>query len=132
MDKLINRTVIASLLATSGLFAGHSLQAAKNARPVATTGQTTVGYHGVPEQKLNAFAAAYVKVVRIYSRHAEQVEMAENAEQAYQAQAAIEKSTAQAIQEEGLSPDEYNAVVRTINENPALGRAVAQKIRALQ
>jgi hypothetical protein len=132
MDKRINRTVIASLLPASTLFAGHSLQAAENARPVSTTEQSTVGYHGVSAQKLNAFAAAYVKVARIYSRHAEQVEMAENAEQAYQAQAAIEKSTAQAIQEEGLSPDEYNAVVRTINENPALGRAVAQKIRALQ
>jgi hypothetical protein len=132
MDKLINRTVIARLLAASALFAGHSLQAAENARPVATAEQSTVGYHGVSEHKLNAFAAAYVKVVRIYSRHAKQVEMAENAEQAYQAQAAIEKSTAEAIQEEGLSPDEYNAVVRTINENPALGRAAAQKIRALQ
>ncbi len=132
MDKLINSTGIASLLASSVLFAGYGLQAAGNTAPAAPAEQSSVGYHGFSEQKLNAFAAAYVKVAKIYSRHAEQIEMAENPEQAYQAQATIEKSAAQAIQEEGLSPDEYNAVVRTINENPALGRTVAQKIRALQ
>lgn len=132
MDKLINRTGVASLLASSMLFAGYAPQAAENAAPVAASARSTVGYQGFSERKLNAFAAAYVKVARIYSSHAEQVETAANAEQAYQAQAAIETSSARAIQEEGLSPEEYNAVVRTINENPALGQTVAQKIRALQ
>lgn len=132
MDKLIAKTMVYWLLASTVLVMGNTAQAEKNRNSATAEYYSGVRYDGLSEQKLNAFAAAYVKVARIYSSHADRVGSAQNAEQAYQAQAAIDNKMSEAIQQEGLSPDEYNAVVRTINENPELGQAVAQKIRSLQ
>ena len=132
MDKLITRKMVLCLLVLIVWHIGSTVQAEENKARATASQYSGIGYHGLSEQKLDAFAAAYVKVARIYSSHAERVESAQNADQAYEAQAAIENKMSQAIQEEGLTPDEYNDVVRTINENPALGQAVAQKIRSLQ
>jgi hypothetical protein len=132
MDKLITTTIVTYLLASTFLLIGSTGQAGNNRGSAAASRYSSMGYSGFTEQKLDAFAAAYVKVARIYRSHADQVKSAQNAQQAYKAQAVIDSKMSEAIQEEGLSPDEYNAVVRTINEDPALGQAVAQKIRSLQ
>lgn len=128
MDKLIKQAGVLGLL-TVALSAGSVLSAQE--QPVAAT-QMAIGQRGFSEQKLNAFAAAYVKVARIYRDHAAQVESARTSREAYQARSVIDSRTSQAIQEEGLSPDEYIAVVRTINEDPVLGRKIARKIHTLQ
>jgi hypothetical protein len=130
MDKFVKTAGVVSLF-IAALGAANVLAAQERSARLAVA-ETQVRHHGLSEQKLNAFAAAYVKVVRVYRDHAAQVEAARTSQQAYQARSLIDSRTAQAIQEEGLSPDEYIAMVRTINENPTLGRKIAQKIRSLQ
>jgi hypothetical protein len=117
-------------LAAILLFAGSALHA--NEASTKATQQAAMASHGFSEQTLDAFAAAYVKVADVYNTFAAKIESAQNAEQAYQVQVAINDETSQVIQEQGLSPEVYNRVVRAINEDPKLARTVAQKIRTLQ
>jgi len=133
MEKWNYKAGVACLLAMHSLITGFAAHAGNNSTPTVVQQQVqTLGTHGFSEQKLDAFAAAYVKVAEIYNSHAAQIKGARNAEEAYQAQMAIEDKMSRAIRKEGMSPDEYNQVVRTINENPQLGQKVAQKIRTLQ
>ncbi|MBA2409555.1 MAG: DUF4168 domain-containing protein [Gammaproteobacteria bacterium] len=120
------------LLAVIVSVVGVTAQARDHMTPAAQEKVQAIGTHEFTEQKLDAFASAYIKIAAIYNRHAPQVKQARNSEQAYRAQMLIEDQMSQAIREEGMSPDEYNYVVRTINQDPHLGQKVAQKIRTLQ
>ncbi|MGI8738375.1 MAG: DUF4168 domain-containing protein [Gammaproteobacteria bacterium] len=132
MKKSTHKTGAGWLLAITVSVAGVTAQARDHATPVAQEKAQAIGMHGFTEQKLDAFASAYVKIADIYNRHAPQVKEARNSEEAYSAQMLIEDQMSQAIREERMSPDEYNRVVRTINQDPHLGQKVAQKIRTLQ
>ncbi|MGH8502042.1 MAG: DUF4168 domain-containing protein [Gammaproteobacteria bacterium] len=133
MGKWNHKAGVACLLAMYALIAGFAAHAGDGSTPTVVQHQArTLGTRGFSERELDAFAAAYIKVAEIYNSHAAQIKRARNAEEAYQAQIAIEDKMSRAIREEGMSPDEYNQVVRTINENPQLGQKVAQKIRTLQ
>jgi hypothetical protein len=130
MGKFINQTGLFCLLAATLVFAESASYAKDHSTPTAEP--TDTSSHGFSEQTLDAFAAAYVKVAQVYSSHAPQIKSARNPEQAHQAQVTINYKASQVIQEQGLTPDQYNEVVRTINEDPSLAQTVAQKIRALQ
>lgn len=132
MDKFLKTAGVFSLMAAAALSRGADLRTQQADTPIGASMQISVGYSNPSERKLNAFAAAYIKVAEIYNNHVAQVSAARTSEQAYQAHHAINYQMAQAIQEEGLSPAEYISLVRSINENPALGRRVAHKIRMLQ
>ncbi len=128
MNNFINRTIC--LLAALWL-AAPALQAGEGALP-ATSHQKATDSHRYSEQTLDAFAAAYVKVAEVYDSHAPRFETAKNAQEAYRVQMAINDQMSRVIREQGLSPEEYNQVVRSVNEDPQLAQSVARKIRALQ
>lgn len=133
MEKSIYKAGVACLLAVNLSVVSVTTQAGNNSTPAVVQQKSQMlEAHGFTEQKLDAFAAAYVKIASIYNRHAQQVKEARNPEEAYRAQMVIDDKMSQAIRAQGMSPDEYNQVVRTINQDPKLGQKVAQKIRTLQ
>lgn len=133
MEKLTYKAGVACLLVANLSVVGVTAQAGNKSTPavVQQKGQM-LETHGFTERKLDAFAAAYIKIASIYNHHAKQVKEARNPEEAYRAQMVIDDKMSQAIRAQGMSPDEYNLVVRTINQNPKLGQKVARKIRTLQ
>ncbi len=132
MDNFVKTAGISSLIAAAALGTENGLSTQQGDIRREATRQISTGHSNPSERKLNAFAAAYIKVAKIYNSHAAQVRAARTSEQAYQARSAINHQMSQAIQEEGLTPTQYISMVRSINENPVLGRKIAHKIRMLQ
>ena len=132
MDNFMKKASVLSLIAAATLGVGTRLCAQQGDMQIGAAQHTSTAHPKPTERKLNVFAAAYIKVAEIYNSHAAQVGAARTSQQAYQAHSAIDHRMSQAIQEEGLSPAEYISLVRSINENPVLGRKVAHKIRMLK
>jgi hypothetical protein len=133
MHKFIGRAGLPCWLAAILSLTGHSLRAEETPTEIGIKqAQVETETNRFTEQQLDAFAAAYVQVAKVYDSYAPRMDAAANAEEAYRAHAAITDESYRIILQQGLTPGEYDAVVRSVNENPRLARTVANKIHALQ
>jgi hypothetical protein len=103
---------LASALAVLLLAAAPGVQAQQQpAMPPATS---------FSQAKIEAFAGAAVELQRVQDDFNAQLQTAENAEAIGQLQEEAQQEAAQAIEDNGLTTNEYSAIAQAANQDPAL------------
>jgi hypothetical protein len=80
------------------------------------------------EQQLDSFVVATVRIINIQQQAQQQMEAAEP-EQQEQVRAQALQEIVAAVENEGLSVDEYNGIVQHVESDPELGQTVQQRIQ---
>jgi len=129
------RSFVAAALSVSALLLIPAANAQMNppqARPQAQSPQTQPPQTQPPsapisDDKLNAAAAAIGQVATIRQGYESKIAAAPASDKqrlAKEANDAMEK----AVTNQGLSVDEYNSIIRTAQNDPALGQKLSQRI----
>src|SRR5215831_18767386 len=134
------RTLAAAALGAAGLFllpAANAQMTPPQARPQAQSPQTQSPQTRPPQtqspsptisdEKLNAAAAAIGQVTSIrqnYERKISEAPPSDKQRLTDEANNALEK----AVTDQGLSVDEYNSIIRTAQNDPAVRQKLAQRI----
>lgn len=74
----------------------------------------------VTDEQLRAFTLAYIDVQVIGQEHQEMLTAVESAEQAQALQQRAQVAMTEAVQAQGLEPQEYTAIAGVLNEDEAL------------
>jgi hypothetical protein len=80
------------------------------------------------EQQLDSFVVATVRIINIQQQAQQQMQAAEP-EQQEQVRAQALQEIVAAVENEGLSVDEYNGIVQHVENDPELGQTVQQRIQ---
>ncbi|MDQ0321238.1 hypothetical protein QO002_003376 [Pararhizobium capsulatum DSM 1112] len=105
------------------------------AEPQATSPQTTPQIQtGAPaaisDQKLEAFAVAYLKVDSVRQTYAAKIGAEKNATSRQKLQNEANKQMIDAVQNSpGMSVEEYKTIVSTAQTNPEVARKVQEKLK---
>lgn len=102
----------AVMLMGAGLAEVHAQQQQQPVQP-ATPSELSQG-------QIETFADAALEVQRVQQDFDAQVQAAENAEEIEQLQQQAQQEARQAIEDNGLSLDEYNAILQAANQDPQL------------
>lgn len=102
------------LAAVAGLafFVATPLQAQETVSPPAQDAPVQVD-----DETLTAFAEAYLDVTLINERMEMRLAGVEDPEEVIQVQEAAQQEMAQAVEDQGLSPEEYQEIAEVINQN---------------
>lgn len=130
------RTVAAVLMAASTLLSVSGASAQSAASPQAPSGSlnrsarppSVANAPPIPDQKLDAAAAAIARVAFLrqnYERQLAQADPADRPEIANQAQGAL----TQAVKDQGLSVDEYNSIVERAQADPTVRQKILDRLR---
>ena len=111
--RLASLALAAGLVATPAAFAEQAPAAMQMAQD---------------EQQLESFVVATVRIINIQQQAQQQMEAAEP-EQQEQVRAAALQEIVAAVENEGLSVDEYNGIVQQVESDPELGQTVQQRIQ---
>jgi hypothetical protein len=89
------------------------------------------GVSGSPQQELTqsdleTFAKAYTEVTQIYTVYEHRITESSEPEQATALQQEANEKMNQAVMDNGLSIEDYNAIYRTIEQDPALQQQFTQ------
>lgn len=82
----------------------------------------------VSEEQIEAFAQAYVQLSQVREEYTARVQAAENQEQARELQQEANDAMTAAIEEAGLSVEEYQQVALAINANAELRERVTEML----
>ncbi len=80
------------------------------------------------EEQLDSFVVATVRIINIQQQAQQQMQAAEP-EQQEQIRAQALQEIVAAVENEGLSVDEYNGIVEQVQNDPELGQTVQQRIQ---
>jgi hypothetical protein len=80
------------------------------------------------EEQLDSFVVATVRIINIQQQAQQQMAAAEPEEQEQVRAQALQEIVA-AVENEGLSVDEYNGIVQQVESDPELGQTVQQRIQ---
>jgi len=80
------------------------------------------------EEQLDSFVVATVRIMNIQQQAQQQMQAAEP-EQQEQVRAQALQEIVAAVENEGLSVDEYNGIVQQVESDPELGQTVQQRIQ---
>jgi hypothetical protein len=80
------------------------------------------------EEQLDSFVVATVRIINIQQQAQQQMAAAEP-EQQEQVRAQAMQEIVAAVENEGLSVDEYNGIVQQVESDPELGQTVQQRIQ---
>jgi hypothetical protein len=80
------------------------------------------------EEQLESFVVATVRIINIQQQAQQQMQAAEP-EQQEQVRAQALQEIVAAVENEGLSVDEYNGIVQQVENDPELGQTVQQRIQ---
>ena len=80
------------------------------------------------EEQLDSFVVATLRIIDIQQQAQQQMEAAEP-EQQEQVRAQALQEIVAAVENEGLSVDEYNGIVQQVENDPELGQTVQQRIQ---
>lgn len=134
MTKFSPRT-LASLVAASAMSVAAPLALAQEPpqpqQPQAQQpgfDQPQAGAADVAEEDLQRFAMAAIQVQQINQIYAPQVQEAQSPEQQEQIRQQANEAAAQAVQEAGLSIEEYNDISRLATQNPQVAEKVTSYI----
>jgi hypothetical protein len=132
--RRLPQTLAAAALGAAGLFLlpAANAQMTPQARPQAQSPQTRPPQAQSPsptisDEKLNAAAAAIGHVTSIrqsYERKISEASPSDKQRLTDEANNALEK----AVTDQGLSVDEYNSIIRTAQNDPAVRQKLAQRI----
>jgi hypothetical protein len=80
----------------------------------------------VSQDDLKIFAEAYTEVSQIYNVYENRITQSKEPDQAMALQQEANQKMNQAVQEKGLSIEDYNAIYRTIEKDPNLQQQFTQ------
>jgi predicted trehalose synthase len=80
--------------------------------------------------QIETFADAAIEVQRVQQDFDAQVQAAENAEQIQQLQQQAQQDARAAIEDKGLTVDEYTAIVQAANQDPQLYAMIVETMQA--
>jgi hypothetical protein len=80
------------------------------------------------DEQLESFVVATVRIINIQQQAEQQMQAAEPEEQE-QVRAQALQEIVTAVENEGLSVDEYNGIVQHVESDPELGQTVQQRIQ---
>lgn len=80
------------------------------------------------EEQLESFVVATVRIINIQQQAQQQMQAVEP-EQQEQVRAQALQEIVAAVENEGLSVDEYNGIVQQVENDPELGQTVQQRIQ---
>lgn len=81
------------------------------------------------QEQIETFADAALEVQRVQREFDSQVQSAENPEQIEQLQQQAQDQARQAIEQKGLSVDEYTAILQAANEDPQLYAMIVETMQ---
>ena len=108
-SQLLASTVGAVMLMGAGLAEVRAQQQPQPAMP-----------SELSQSEIETFADAAIEVQRVQQEFDSQVQAAQNAEEIEQLQQQAQQDARQAIENHGLSVDEYTAILQAANQDPQL------------
>ena len=81
------------------------------------------------EKQLESFVTATVRIISIQQQAQKQMSATAEPEQQKQVRDEALQMIVAAVEEEGLSVDEYNGIVQQVESDPELGETVKQRIK---
>jgi rubrerythrin len=118
----------AGLVATPAAFAETAPPTMQFAQAEQSTGQQAEAVQP-DEQQLESFVVATVRIIDIQQQAQQQMAATEEPEQQEQVRDQALQQIVAAVEEEGLSVDEYNGIVQQVENDPELGQTVQQRIQ---
>ena len=127
---LITNFRLASLALAAGLVFAPAAYAetAPAAMQLAQTEQPAQEAIQPDEEQLESFVVATLRIIDIQQQAQQQMEAAEP-EQQEQVRAQALQEIVAAVENEGLSVDEYNGIVQQVENDPELSQTVQQRIQ---
>jgi len=125
---------LAALLAASAMAVAAPLASAQEPQPqqppAASPGfeQPQAPAADVAEEDLQRFALAAIQVQQVNQTYAPQLQEAQSPEEQQQIREQANQAAAQAVQEVGLSIEQYNAISRVAVQNPQVAARVNEYI----
>lgn len=122
--------IAAALFATAPLAGGAFAQAASPAepspgtQPVPQQGQTQGQSAEFSDQQLQSFAAAVQGIQNVANEYAPRLRDTSDPDQLAELQQEAESKMLNAVEDEGLSVDEYNAIAVTAQTNPQVAETI--------
>lgn len=115
MKKTMTALAIAALFSSSAVMAAPQQAQAEQEQMMQQ--QQSVE---LTDAMLEKFVAAMSSVQEISSKYSEQFQSAEDAEQAQEIQRKAQEEMVAAVNDSGLSPQEYNAIVQRVQQDEEL------------
>ena len=81
------------------------------------------------QSQIETFADAAIEVRRVQQDFDAQVQAAQNAEEIEQLQQQAQQQARQAVEDKGLSVDEYNAILQAANQDPQLYAMIVETMQ---
>jgi hypothetical protein len=122
--RVLMRPIAAVALSAAGLL--YAPMANAQAQPPAPG--ATEPTPNIPEQKLDATAAAMEKVASIRKDYQQRLETADTAEKGKIAEEGS-NALAKAVTDQGLSLDEYSSILQVARNDPAVREKLVQRLR---
>ena len=132
---LITKFRVAALALSAGLVAAPAafaetaqppMQLAQDEQPAQTEQPAAVQ---PDEKQLESFVTATVRIISIQQQAQQQMSATAEPEQQKQVRDEALQMIVAAVEEEGLSVDEYNGIVQQVENDPELGETVKQRIQ---
>lgn len=128
---LITNFRLAALALTAGLVAAPAAYAEQPpAMQLAQDEQQQPAQQDIQpdEEQLESFVVATVRIINIQQQAQQEMQAAEP-EQQEQVRAQALQEIVAAVENEGLTVDEYNGIVQQVESDPELGQTVQQRIQ---
>lgn len=133
----IRHTFVASLgaavfsfTALSPAFALETAQAQTTQPPQAQTGAKAADA-AVSDQKIEAFAVAYLKVDKVRQEYSAKIDATKDAAAKEKLQTEASKEMVEAVEASpAISVEEYSAILTAAQSDPALAKKVEEKVQA--
>ncbi|MDP9634441.1 MULTISPECIES: DUF4168 domain-containing protein [unclassified Ensifer] len=132
---MINRyALIASLTATLVSFTAFSpasaLEMAQAQETQPTQGQAGKGTDAISDQKIQAFAVAYLQVDKVRQAYSAKIEATTDAAAKEKLQTEASKQMVEAVESSSaISVEEYSSILTAAQNDPALAKKVQEKIQ---
>jgi hypothetical protein len=81
------------------------------------------------EEQLESFVTATVRIISIQQQAQQQMSASQEPEEQEQVRNQALQMIVAAVEDEGLSVDEYNGIVQQVESDPELGETVKQRIK---
>ncbi|RUO58977.1 DUF4168 domain-containing protein [Pseudidiomarina insulisalsae] len=115
MKKLLPTLIATAIFATTAATAAPMAQQAAQGQAMQQQKQIEI-----TDTLLEKFVVAMSNVQQISQKYSEQFQNAQDAEAAQEIQQKAQKEMISAVNDAGLSPDEYNAVIQQVQQDPEL------------
>lgn len=123
--RILSLAFAAGLMATPAVFA----ETAPAAQQFAQAEQPAQQAIDPNEEQLDSFVVATVRIMTIQQQAQQQMMQTEEATEQEQIRNQAMQMIVSAVEDEGLSVEEYNGIVQKVESDPELGQTVQQRIQ---